>query len=44
MSNRTIVLHKQTIYTQTLNVMNIVKMLMKYATPCGNDPIILTRK
>ena len=44
MSNRTIVLHKQTIYTQTLNVMNIVKMLMKYATPCENDPIILTCK
>jgi len=44
MSNRTIVLHKQTIYTQTLNVMNIVKMLMKYATPCKNDPIILTCK
>jgi len=44
MSNRTIVLHKQTIYTQTLNVMNTVKMLMKYATPCGKDPIILTCK
>jgi len=44
MSNRTIVLHKQTIYTQTLNVMNIVKTLMKYATPCGHDPIILTCK
>jgi len=25
-------------------MMNIVKMLMKYATPCKNDPIILTRK
>ena len=44
MSNRTIVLHKQTIYTQTLNVMNIVKTLMKYATLCGYDPIILTCK
>jgi len=40
----TIVLHKQTIYTQTLNVINIVKMLMKYATPYRNDPIILTGK
>jgi len=29
LSNRTIVLHKQIIYTQTLNVMNIVKILMK---------------
>jgi len=44
MSNRTIVLHKQTIYTQTLNVMNIVKTLMKYATPCEYDPIILMCK
>ena len=44
MSNRTIFLHKQTIYTQTLNVMNIVKMLMKYATPYENDLIILTCK
>ena len=44
MSNRTIVLRKQTIYTQTLNVINIVKMLMKYATLCGNDHIILTCK
>ena len=35
MSNRAIVLHKQTIYTQ---------MLMKYATPCRNNPTILTRK
>jgi len=39
MSSRTIVLHKQTIHTQTLNVINIVQMLMKYATPCRNDPI-----
>jgi len=44
MSNRTIVLHKQTIYTQTLNMINDVKMLKIYATPCGNDPIILTCK
>jgi len=44
MSNRTIVLHKQTIYTQTLNLINIAKTLMKYATPCGYDPIILMCK
>jgi len=42
MSNRKIVLHKQTLYTQTLNMINGVEMLKIYATPCGYDPIILT--
>jgi len=42
MSNRKIVLHKQTIYTQTLNMINDVEMLKIYATPCRYDPIILT--
>jgi len=42
MSNRKIVLNKQTIYTQTLNRINDVEMLKIYATLCGYDPIILT--
>jgi len=44
MSNRALALHKQTTYTQTLNMINDVKILKKYATPCGNNSIILTCK